>query len=126
MPIPITVAPEIERLNALIVEAIQDLKGIDIVKLDLSGVPDAGAQFFIICHGNSTTHVMGIANSIEKKISEALNTMPNHVEGKDGRHWMLVDYFTTLVHIFSPEKRSYYNLEGLWGDVPSTHYDNMG
>lgn len=122
-PIPVQTPAHLEQLNDVILEAIRDIKAIDIIKIELTAIPDAGAQFFFVCHGNSTTHVAGIAQSVQRKVADLLGLMPNHIEGKDGRHWMLVDYFSTLVHIFSPEKRFYYNLEELWSDAPITRYE---
>ena len=129
-----------EQLNDLIVEAIQDVKGMDIVKLDLHELGEASADFFIICHGNTTTQVMGIADHIERKIAKELGVWPRHIEGtklggpvqddsderqSKGRQWVLVDYFSVVVHIFTKEKRPYYNLEYLWSDAKATRYENI-
>jgi ribosome-associated protein len=124
-PIQIKLSARLEQLNEVILNAIQDIKAIDVVKLDLTKIPDAGAQFFFICHGNSTTHVAGIIDSVQRKVQDLLGLQPNHVEGKEGRQWMLVDYFSTLVHVFTPDKRFYYNLEQLWSDAVVTKYENQ-
>lgn len=112
-------------LNDVIIDAIQDVKGMDITLIDLREVYDASADFFIICHGNSTTQVAGIISSIERKAKEILNEIPSNIEGKSSPQWMLIDYFTTVVHVFLKEKRKFYNLEGLWGDAPSIQYENV-
>jgi ribosome-associated protein len=120
-----TVSPEQVQLNMAIIEAIRDTKGVDIVLLDLTSIPEAGADFFIICTGNSTTHVSGIADKIERQIGELLDIAPAHIEGKEGKSWLLVDYFTTLVHIFSPSNRHIYNLESLWSDAQLTRFGDI-
>jgi ribosome-associated protein len=114
-----------EILNELIVEAIQNVKGHDIVVLDLRKTHDAPTDFFIICHGNSDTQVKGIAGNIAKEVKQKTGEFPSHTEGQAAGVWVLVDYFTTVVHVFHKESRAFYNLEALWSDAKFTEYDNM-
>lgn len=114
----------LQPLNAAIVEAIQEVKGLDIVQLDLTHLKDASADFFIVCSGTSTTHVMGIVDRIEKLVSEKMNVRPAAIEGKIGRSWVLVDYFSVMVHVFTPDKREMYDLEDLWNDAKVTRIDD--
>lgn len=113
------------KLNDVIVDAIQDVKGMDITLIDLRAIGEASADFFIICHGNSTTQVAGIITNIERKVKELRNELPSHIEGKSNSQWMLIDYFSTVVHVFLRESRRFYNLEGLWGDAPTTQYEKI-
>jgi ribosome-associated protein len=115
----------IEEFNNLIVDAIQDIKGKELIKLDLRHIDDAPTDFFIICQGESTTQVRAISQNIEKRVKEEMNTKPYHVEGILGSKWVLVDYFTTVVHVFYPETREFYNLEDLWIDAVVTRYENV-
>lgn len=115
-----------QTLNNWIVDAIQDIKGKNIVKLDLRKLDDAPADFFIICEGESSTQVKAISENIFKKLKEKLNLKPNHTEGMDGSKWILVDYFDTVVHVFYPETRAFYEIEELWGDAEVTQYENIG
>lgn len=115
-----------QTLNHWIVDAIQDIKGKNIVKLDLRKLDDAPADFFIICEGESSTQVKAISENIFKKLKEKLNLKPNHTEGMDGSKWILVDYFDTVVHVFYPETRAFYEIEELWGDAEVTQYENIG
>lgn len=112
-----------EELNALIVEAIQDIKGHDIIALDLR-IVEADRDYFIICHGESTTQVRAIAKRINQLIYEKLNLKPFHAEGQHGGQWMLLDYFTTAVHVFYRDARKYYNLEELWSDAVFKYYES--
>ncbi len=112
-------------LNHLIIDAIQDIKGKNIVKLDLRSLDDAPADYFIICEGDSSTQVKAISENIGKKIKEKTGESPFHTEGMDGAKWILVDFFDTVVHVFYPETRAFYEIEELWGDAKFTQYQNV-
>ncbi len=114
-----------DRLNALIVDGIQDKKGKNIVKLDMRKLHDAPADFFIICEGDSNVHVKAISDSIHRKIKEELHSNPLHVEGSIGARWVLMDYFETVVHVFHKETREFYQLEDLWSDAKVTEFQNL-
>jgi ribosome-associated protein len=110
-----------EQLNHIIVEGIRDKKGKNIVQLDLRKLGDAPADFFIICEGDSNTHIKAITDSIHKKVKEELQTHPTHVEGS-GNKWILMDYFDVVVHVFYPETRQFYEIENLWSDAEVTEF----
>jgi len=112
-------------LNLLIVDAIQDIKGKNIIKLDLTSLDEAPARYFIICEGDSSTQVKAISENIGRKLKEKMGVTPNHVEGIEGCRWILVDYFDTVVHVFYPETRAFYDIEELWGDAKMTQYENV-
>lgn len=112
-------------LNDLIIDSIQDIKGKNIIKLDLRGLEERPTDFFIICEGESTTQVKAISNNLHKRVKEEFGIMPNHHEGTEGSQWILVDYFDTIIHIFHPEKREYYDIEDLWSDAEMTQYDDL-
>ncbi len=117
--------PSVEELNELIIDSIQDIKGKNIVKLDLRKLEEAPTDFFIICEGDSVTQVQAIAENIRKRVKEEGGTLPSHLEGLRAAQWVLVDYFNTVVHVFYPEKRAFYELENLWSDADFTEYDNL-
>jgi len=100
-----------------IIEAIQEVKGKEIVLLDLTKIPDAVCNYFIICSGESTTQVSAIADSIDKEVKKKLKEDAWHKEGFENSEWILLDYITVVVHIFQPETRTFYNLERLWADA---------
>jgi ribosome-associated protein len=114
-----------EELNNLIVDSIQDIKGKNIVKLDLRQLEEAPCDYFIICEGDSSTQVKGIANNIHKRVKEEALLLPSHSEGEQSAMWICVDYFDTVVHVFYREKRSFYQLEELWGDASFTEYETL-
>jgi ribosome-associated protein len=109
-------------LNDKIIESIQDTQGNNIVQLDLRNLSERPADFFIVCDGESRTKVKAIADKIESKLAKDLQLRPNHVEGKSNATWILVDYFDTIIHIFHPESREFYQLEELWSDAKRTEY----
>jgi ribosome-associated protein len=117
--------PFTEQLNQAIVEGIRDKKGKNIVQLDLRKLGDAPADFFIICEGDSNTHVKAISDSVYKKVKDELQSMPTHMEGSNNAKWILMDYFNTLVHVFYPETREFYELENLWSDAEVTEYGEV-
>ncbi|MFZ1750699.1 MAG: ribosome silencing factor [Saprospiraceae bacterium] len=114
-----------DNMNHLIIDAIQDIKGKNIVQLDLRTLKDAPTDFFIICEGDSSTQVKAISDNIGRKIKEKIGLSPYHTEGVDGAKWILVDYFDTVVHVFYPETRAFYEIEELWGDAHITQYENI-
>lgn len=117
-----TRGPGSEQLNHAIIEGIRDKKGKNIVQLDLRRLDDAPADFFIICEGDSNTHIKAISDSIYKRVKDELNTMPSHTEGTTNARWVLMDYFNTIVHVFYPETRQFYDLEQLWSDARATEF----
>ncbi len=116
---------ESQPLNDLIIDAIQDIKGKKIVKLDLRHIEDAPTDFFIICQGDSTTQIKALANNIDKRVKEEMMTKASHIEGLMGAKWILVDFFTTVVHVFYQETRDFYDLEDLWSDAHAIYYDDI-
>jgi ribosome-associated protein len=114
-----------EEMNALIIDSIQDIKGKNITLLDLRHLGDAPADFFIVCSGESTVQVKGIAGNIQARLKKEADTLPSHIEGTDTSVWVLVDYFVTVVHVFYPETREFYQLEELWSDAKVTKYEDF-
>ena len=100
-----------------IIEALEELKAVDVTIMDLREIYEASTDFFIICNGTSSTHIGGLADRVKKNVLEQLGERPLHVEGKLGRNWLLLDYFNVVVHIFDKEKREFYDVEHLWSDA---------
>ncbi|MEL6391009.1 MAG: ribosome silencing factor [Bacteroidota bacterium] len=109
----------------LIIDSIQDIKGKRITKLDLREVEEAPANYFIICEGESITQVRAISQNINRRVKSELSIRPAHTEGIAESKWILVDYFDTIVHVFYPETRAFYDLEELWNDANFTHYEDL-
>jgi len=113
-----------QELSEIVVAGMQEKKAIDIVILDLRKISKAVADFFVICSGNSDTHIASIADSVEEFIYKQANEAPWQKEGRENKEWILIDYVSIVVHIFQKDKRSYYELEDLWGDAEITHINS--
>lgn len=114
-----------ELLNDMIVDAIQDIKGKKIVKIDLRKLHDAPTNYFIVCEGDSNVQVRAITDSIYRKVKEAYQIAPTHIEGGLQSTWVVMDYFDTVVHIFHRDTRSFYELEDLWSDGAISQYEDL-
>jgi len=114
-----------ENLSKYIVKGIQEKKGTNIVILDLKGIGNAIADYFIICTGTSDTQVDAIAESVDKEVVEAAAEKPWHREGFQNKEWILLDYVNVVVHIFKSDVRSFYGLEELWGDAVVTRIEDQ-
>jgi ribosome-associated protein len=105
-----------ELLVDVIIEAIQEKKGEQIVKIDLRELKNTLCDYFIICQGESNTKVNALAENIERQAYLKLKTQPHHIEGRENSQWILLDFFSVIVHIFQNESRGFYKLEDLWCD----------
>jgi ribosome-associated protein len=97
------------------VSAALDKKAQDVVVLDLRNTP-AFTDFFVLCSGLSQRQVKAIADGVEETL-RAIKVRPAHIEGYDRADWVLMDFFTFIVHVFTPQTRAFYSLERLWGDA---------
>jgi ribosome-associated protein len=97
------------------VNAALDKKAEDAIILDLRHTP-AFTDFFVLCSGQNTRQVQAIADAVEQML-RVRGIRPSHVEGYDRAEWILMDFFTFIVHVFTPQTRAFYSLERLWGDA---------
>jgi ribosome-associated protein len=97
------------------VRAALDKKAVDVVVLDLRQTP-AFTDFFVLCSGQNQRQVKAIADAVEETL-RAAKVRPAHVEGYDRAEWVLMDFFSFIVHVFTPQTRQFYSLERLWGDA---------
>jgi ribosome-associated protein len=97
------------------VRAALDKKALDVVVLDLRKTP-AFTDFFVLCSGASQRQVRAIADAVEDTL-RAGKVRPAHVEGYERADWILMDFFTFIIHVFTPQTREFYSLERLWGDA---------
>ncbi len=102
-----------EQLKAFVIDKIDDMKGRDIVELDVKGKSTI-TDTLIICSGNSKRHVSSIAEHVQLE-SKRAGHAPLNVEGKETGEWVLVDLGEIIVHIMQDESRDFYQLEKLWG-----------
>jgi len=116
----ITSRPKLTQSSKIIktiIAAILDKKGEEITSLNLKKIPEAIADYFIICEANNSTLLKAIADNVEKKVIEECGEKPFKFEGKQGEKWILVDYVDVVVHCMMPDTRGFYNLEELWQDA---------
>lgn len=116
------VVQESTYISEIAIHGIQEKKGNEIVRLDLRNIHSSIADYFVVCHAESTTQVKAIALSVEQEVFSALNLEPLRKEGLQHGEWILLDYADVIVHIFKTEKREYYGIEDLWGDAEMQFY----
>jgi ribosome-associated protein len=102
------------------IKASLEKKGEELVVLDLREIASF-TDFFIIMHGNSSRQNKAIYENIEMELKKE-NIKPLSIEGKERADWVLMDFGSFIVHVFSREAREYYSLEKLWGDAPKHSY----
>lgn len=105
-------------------EAALERKARNVIAMDLRGISSA-TDFFVIASGSSDIQVRVIADHVEDELRKD-GVRPNHVEGKEGGHWVLLDYFDFVVHVFHQKARDFYQLELLWGDAPQASVEEEG
>jgi ribosome-associated protein len=109
-----------EKLSDAIVKGMQEKKASDIVVMDLRQVKNAVADFFVICSGSSDKQLEAISDSIDEQVFKIVKEKPWHMEGKNNKEWMILDYISVVSHIFRKDRRQFYALEKLWGDAEIT------
>ena len=105
-----------EQLSELVVDALDDIKAQDIVKLDVRDMTTV-TDYMVVASGTSNRHVQALAENVAEKASKA-GHKPIGVEGESGGEWVLLDLQDTLVHVMLPKVREFYNLEKLWSLSP--------
>ena len=105
-----------------IIQSIQDKKGEKIVSLDLKKIPEAVADYFIICEASNNNQLRAIADNIEFELKKQCDETPFKHEGRQAEQWILIDYVNIVVHVMLPEPRKFYQLEELWSDAPSMEH----
>ncbi len=101
-----------EQLSDLIINALDDIKAKDIVRLDVRNLTTV-TDYMIVASGTSRRHVQALADKVVEK-SKAAGHAPIGIEGEEGGEWILIDLQDALVHIMLPKVREFYNLEKLW------------
>lgn len=114
-----------DALAEVIVKGMQEKKGKNIVKIDLSKINEAAADYFVICHGDSDRQVKAIADSVEEETRKAIQEKPISREGQKENKWVLLDYANVVVHVFQKDMREFYEIEDLWHDGKFTKYDDV-
>lgn len=115
-----------ENLSQVVVQGMQEKKANEIRVFDLRNVANSVADFFVICSGNSDTHIDAIADSVEEEVVKTDGQLPWHKEGSNNKSWLLLDYVDVVVHIFAKESRNFYGIEDLWADAEVTEIEEVG
>ena len=106
-----------EKLADLVIDALDDVKAKDIVKLDVRSMTTV-TDYMVVASGTSNRHVKALVDNVAEKAKQA-GRRPVGIEGEDGGEWVLLDLQDALVHVMLPKVREFYNLEKLWSIVPT-------
>ncbi len=120
----IDIPTEGDALAAQIVQWLDDAKAESIVSIDIKGKTSIG-DYMIVATGRTDRHVGAIADQLQQHLKD-FGVSKVRVEGQQTCDWVLVDVGATIVHIFRPEVREFYNLEKMWsgerpGEAPQPH-----
>lgn len=105
------------KLRELIVDALEDVKAIDIRTLDVRELTSV-VDFMVVATGASTRQVKALAENVSKEAKEA-GFMPISTEGQESADWILIDFGDISVHVMLPDARELYDLERLWAYSPT-------
>lgn len=111
-----------EERASLAAELALSKKAENVIAMDLSKLTST-CDFFVIANGTSDVQVRAIADAIVEGLGEE-GEKPWHVEGYEGKRWILLDYVDVVVHVFDEETRDYYQLEMLWGDAKTRKFED--
>jgi ribosome-associated protein len=106
-----------------IINAIHEKKGENVISLDLRKIPEAVADFFIVCEANNPSLLKAVADEIEHEVKEKCDEAAYKHEGRQAQQWIIIDYINVVVHIMLPEPRKFYQLEEMWSDVVATEHN---
>jgi ribosome-associated protein len=106
-----------EALTDLVVDALDDVKAQNIVRLDVRDMTTV-TDYMVVASGTSNRHVKALVDNVAEKAKEA-GHRPVGIEGEEGGEWILLDLQDTLVHVMLPKVREFYNLEKLWSISPA-------
>jgi ribosome-associated protein len=106
-----------------IINAIHEKKGENVISLDLRKIPEAVADFFIVCEANNPSLLKAVADEIEYEVKEKCEEAAYKHEGRQAQQWIIIDYINVVVHIMLPEPRKFYQLEEMWSDAVATEHN---
>ena len=113
-----------KELALMAARALSDKKGREIQVLEIGDLTTL-ADYFVIATGSSNTQINALVDNVEKILREEAEEEPLHREGYRGGTWVLLDYGSVIVHVFTQEAHDYYDLEHLWADatvVPASEW----
>ena len=114
-----------EQLVGHVRAGIEEKKGHNVVVADFSNIREAVCQAFVICTGNSPTHLQALADSVEEFVRKGTGAHPSAIAGLKNAQWVAMDYGNVIVHLFLQEARDFYDLEHLWADAEITEVPDV-
>ncbi len=108
---------DVEQLKTVVLDALEERKGRNIVTLDVRGVSGV-TDYMVVCSGTSSRHVKSLADNVWVEAKKH-GVSPLGMEGQRTADWVLVDFGDVVVHVMLPEAREFYDLERLW-QVPAS------
>ena len=115
---PLSTVEQARRVAALAQEKLAE----DVVILDMRPVCSY-TDFFVVATGRNPRQTKAIYDEVREKLKAEVRLVPQHVDGEREATWIVADYLDLVLHVFTPEARSFYRLEELWGDVPAIELD---
>ncbi len=115
---------ESRELAVKIAAVLDKKKAMNLKVLDIRELTTLG-DYFVICNGTSSTHIKALADEAEFQLKQE-GVMPNHSEGYASASWILLDYGSVIVHVFTPDAKDFYSLERLWSDAPEVALQGGG
>ena len=115
----------IQELIDLIIEGIQEKKGHRVSIADLSDIPSAPTEAFVVCTGNNPAQVDSIVDSIETATRVKGKEHPTAIAARQNSVWVAMDYGNVMVHVFVPDMREYYDIDNLWSDAKITQVPDL-
>ncbi|MDD2191568.1 MAG: ribosome silencing factor [Bacteroidales bacterium] len=107
------------------IKGMQDKKAKDITTIDLRNVEGSLFDYYVICTGNSPSHVDTISEAVDLEIKKSTGINPKKVEGLQNCQWVLLDYFDVIIHVMLEDTRDFYRIEQMWKDAPQKHLENI-
>jgi ribosome-associated protein len=114
-------ASDSQALARLAAEACDDRKAVDIRLIRVEEISSL-ADWFVICNGLTDVQVRAIARSVEDTLEQEAGRLPLRREGQTEGRWVVLDYGELIVHVLTPQERSYYDLESFWGHGDQERY----
>lgn len=107
---------EVTALAECIKTALEDKKAFDVSIIHIAD-HSVLADYFVIATGTSNTHIRSLSGEVEYSVREKMAIDPARIEGVDNNTWVLMDYHSVIVHIFTKDAREFYKLDKLWGGI---------
>ena len=118
MKVSTEVELESEQLAAFLAAQVQEKKARDVRILDLRGRV-AYTDLLVLCTARSARQAKAIADGVRRAAKSELQQLPRSVEGQTSGRWVLVDFSDVVLHVFEESMRGFYDLDGIWSDVPT-------